>query len=103
MQAINTHRAAKKRKSLNANCVQTLSGGEAVGFEPTRRCRLPDFERPVGKKRRGLSRSFKALEYAEKSLYHAGLQAIKAEAARYTGHIRKEALLPRIRVETIEN
>jgi hypothetical protein len=80
-----------------------LTLAEAVGFEPARPCGLPDFERPKGKKRRGFCRSFKAFEYCQKSLYHAGLQAIKAEAARYTGNIRKEALLPRIRVETIEN
>ena len=61
------------------------------------------FERPVGKERSGRSRSFEAFEYGPKSLYHADLQAIKAEVVRYTGNIRKEELLPRIIVETIEN
>lgn len=74
-----------------------------MGFGPTCPCGQLDFERLKGKKRTGHPRSFKAFEYGQKSLYHAGLQAIKAEATRYTGNIRKEALLPRIIVETIEN
>lgn len=74
-----------------------------MGFEPTVRCRTPDFERLKGKKRRGDPRSFKAFEYAHKSLYYAGLQATKAEAARYFGIVRKEVLLPPVRVKTIEN
>ena len=80
-----------------------LTLAEAVGLEPTRRCGLADFERPVGKKRRGLPRSFKAFEYGQKSLYHAGLQAIKSEVARCFGIGRKEALLPHVRAKTIEN
>ena len=74
-----------------------------MGFEPTVRCRTPDFERPNGKVRRGRSWSLKVFEYAEESLYHAGLKAMKAGAARCSGIARKEALLPRVRVETIEN
>ena len=91
------------RKPVNRMVSGFLDGGSGGirTHEPI--ARLPDFERPKGKKRRGFSRSFKVFEYAEKSLYHAGLTAIKAEAARYTSNIRKEALLLRIRVETIEN
>lgn len=74
-----------------------------VEFRLTRHICQPYFERPVGKERRGLSRSFKAFEYAEKSLYHAGFQAIKSEVARCFGIGRKEALLPHVRAKTIEN
>jgi len=80
-----------------------LTLAEAVGFEPARPCGLPGFERLKGKKRRGLLWSFKAFEYAHKSLYHAGLQATKAEAVRCFGIVRKEALLPHVRAKTIEN
>lgn len=71
-----------------------LTLAEAVGFEPARPCGLPDFERPEGKKSRGRSRSFKAFEYAEKSMCNAGLGAIKTEAARCFGIVREEVLLP---------
>lgn len=64
---------------------------------------LSHFERPVGKNRRGLPRSFKVFEYGSKSLYYAGLQATKAEAARCFGIVRRKVILPHIREKTIEN
>lgn len=75
---------------------------EGAGFEPACDCSQTDFERPVGKESRGRSRSYKAFEYGPKSLHHAGLEAMKAGAARCSGIVRKEALLPQIREKMIE-